>query len=312
MDTPNMGTGTPRRDHSSLQLDKQSTTEEYDDTRMHEPRRDDFCLHLDDSMLHETETKSTPEEYDRTPMNTPHCDDFTSELYDPFPFEADTQLNLEVLCEHLHCDAKSHGEEALNVHVNRTVIEPDVLSLLTGEITSNREDSTPLLEVSEEQNQGEEAEHSEISGRGRASSGFTFGTKIQEADIICGRATKQVELHKGNRWFRVLVSIYRPLYKSSFKKHHKTLIVDTMLREIAFMGGRFVEKVIVLPNGSTRRFTQRDPASEAVYREASRKVINEKVRKAMRRPEKDTSFLSLVMNLPVISDVSACGVLVPN
>lgn len=116
-----------------------------------------------------------------------------------------------------------------------------------------------------------------------------FLTELRQVHIICGRATKQIELHPGNRWYRGLVASYKFLYQNCRSQMQKSMIVESLLCDITRNRGRFVEKVVLMSNGSTKPYKEQDSLKEGemiVYRDVPFKTINEKVRKALRRTER--------------------------
>ena len=139
------------------------------------------------------------------------------------------------------------------------------------------------------QQRGEDNGHCRSSARSSIKSSRIkppFLIKLRSADIICGRATKQIELHPGNQRFRALIAMYRPHYKSDQSQSHKTMVVDALLNDIASGGGKFVEKVVLLPNGTAKPYMEQDCIEDGamiVYRVVGHRIVNEKVRKALRR-----------------------------
>lgn len=101
-------------------------------------------------------------------------------------------------------------------------------------------------------------------------------TELVDADVLCGRATKQIEMHPGNRFYRELIEWYKPHYQEkrgslAYLRYYQSQIVDSVLRAIALTGGRFVQKIILRPNGNTGRCKEHEGEKGAtiLYRIAS-------------------------------------------
>lgn len=116
--------------------------------------------------------------------------------------------------------------------------------------------------------------------------------ELRDKDVICGRSTKQIELHPGNCWFRNLVADNKDNYKGTRKRKEKQAVLNDVILQVLDQGGRFVEKLVQLANGDLRPHCVRDrleeqPGNRIVYLPAARPVFEEKVRKALRRDDNE-------------------------
>lgn len=121
--------------------------------------------------------------------------------------------------------------------------------------------------------------------------GGTVFTLLCTRDIICGRSTKQTELHQGNKWFReTLIAQYKKAYNDTPCRVEKQAITNEIMLKVLSEGGRFVEKKVQLPDGRTLPWSIKKcplelPGAMIVYVLSSRRVYEEKIRKALRRDE---------------------------
>ena len=131
-----------------------------------------------------------------------------------------------------------------------------------------------------------------------------FCTSLGKFDVLCGRTTRQIAGHEGNRIFRDLVARYAFQYRHKRSHREKKEIADWIVNIVELNGGRFVQKKILLANrAGMEDYTEQRPLREGeivVYAPASPSVVNEKVRHALRKHDPTVTHADL-MYLP-------CGV----
>mmetsp|Transcript_21659 Transcript_21659/g.36887 ORF Transcript_21659/g.36887 Transcript_21659/m.36887 type:complete len:139 (-) Transcript_21659:1943-2359(-) len=116
-------------------------------------------------------------------------------------------------------------------------------------------------------------------------------TDPKRMDIICGRSTRETESHPGNTWFRMLIQQHKSSYCNN-PCFEKSKVVEEILSEIESRGGRFVQKMVLFPDGTMRPSLERDEDLHArggnllVYVQASKKLTTDKIRRALRRRDK--------------------------
>ena len=116
-----------------------------------------------------------------------------------------------------------------------------------------------------------------------------YVTDRNDSDVICGRATNETQSNPGNQLFRELVESFRSDYVATSKTAKKRRIADEVKARIASEGGRFLHKIVVLEDGTTKPYTRSTGQAHGhvQYVQASEKTIHEKVTKELRRkPDK--------------------------
>ena len=110
-------------------------------------------------------------------------------------------------------------------------------------------------------------------------------TDLVAADILCGRNTSQMESHRGNRWFRCLVRMHKTEYRRSPSRLRKKIIVEQLQSQVTSIGGRFVKKKVLQQDGTLRSPMGRrlDPGEMVVYQAVSKRVVEEKIQRALCR-----------------------------
>ena len=114
-----------------------------------------------------------------------------------------------------------------------------------------------------------------------------FYNKLRDTDIICGRSTRQIEHHTGNKWFRRLVKDFEGEYRQCRKTSEKQVVVDKFIDAVKSKRGRFVEKRVLLPGSNVLiKSVERErypKGTKKVFVEADVSVYDEKIKKALRR-----------------------------